>query len=408
MKKTLLIFSTLLFTGVMYAQNIADNKVNFSYIQLPKIKIDDRFTTYEVRVTHSYLEANQDSIAMTEMRRKVAMDIYQQQIAQYRKEKDSIDRAYYKTMADWQIKVNAGAVGADGKPLPQPSQPFYPNPPVLNEVKDARQHTEMTDDYASGLIQLEGFERGLGGVIISMDVKPIRNIQIIPSKSGSGSSTKYRYKCMYTLPVVIKVESPTQGTLTEITVNENVQYYNMPEFKSEYEYKLYMMDNEDKFYSDLEKGARASSISSANQYLNDNFGYIMRNRQVEVYTVNRHKNYDYSDVTNAYTLTVQALSLVKNDRDRDGAMDKIDEALAAWKSIMEESNLNDNSARINDKISAMIRCNIAELLVWKADFNQSEMEVNLALNSGVGKAKRYIDNHVGFYADQRQRWEANY
>lgn len=409
MKKTLFIFGTLLLSaGAVSAQNIGDNKVTFQYIQLPKIKIDDKFNTYELRVEHAYKDANQDSIAMHDMRKQSAMNQYERELVVYRRAKDSIDRVHLKAMADWEVKTNAGTLGADGKPLPQPNQPFYPNPPVLSQVDGPRLHTEYSDEEITNNISLEGFEKGLGGIIINVKVLPIRNIQIFSTKKGSGTSTKYEYRCLYTLPVELTVQTPTQGTLTQTVINEGQQSYSLKSYSSQYEYQLYMMDNKDQFYLDLERAARNNAISSVRNYLNDNFGYVLTGRVAELYTVNRHKNYDYSDVTNAYTKSVQALSLVKNDRDRSGAADMIEDALEMWKSIMQESNTFDRAARINDKISAMIQCNMAELYVWLGEFNDSEMQANLALNSGEGKAKRHMSDEVGFYANQRLRWEANF
>ena len=81
MKKTLFILSTLLLgSGAVKAQNIGDNKVTFQYIQLPKIKIDDKFNAYEVRVEHAYKDANQDSLAMHEMRKQAALTRYEQEL----------------------------------------------------------------------------------------------------------------------------------------------------------------------------------------------------------------------------------------------------------------------------------------------------------------------------------------
>lgn len=409
MKKTLFILGTLLLTaGAADAQNIGDNKVTFQYIQLPKIKVDDRFTTYEIRVEHAYKDANQDSLAMHEMRKQSAMNQYERELVVYRRAKDSLDRIHLQAMANWEIQSNAGALNADGKPIPQPAMPFYPNAPVLQQIDGPRLHSEYSDEEVTNSVGVEGFEKGLGGMVITMKVLPIRNIQITSTKKGSGADTKYEYRCLYTLPIELTVATPTQGTLVQTTINDNQQSYGMKTFKSKYEYELYMMDNKDQFYLDLERAARNNAISNARNYLNDNIGYVLKTRGVELYTVNRHKNYDYSDVTNAYTKSIQALSQVKNDRDRSGAADMIEEAIEMWQNIMQESNTADRAARINDKISAMIRCNMAELYAWLGEYNDSEMQANLALNSGEGKAKRHISGHVGFYADQRVRWEANY
>jgi hypothetical protein len=105
--------------------------------------------------------------------------------------------------------------------------------------------------------------------------------------------------------------------------------------------------------------------------------------------------------------TVQALMLVSQDRDRSSAMDKIEEALAEWEMILEESNTYDKKARINSKITAMIQCNMAELLAWQGEFDQSQINVNLAISAG-GKFKRHANAEQSFYADQKKRWNVHY
>jgi hypothetical protein len=56
----------------------------------------------------------------------------------------------------------------------------------------------------------------------------------------------------------------------------------------------------------------------------------------------------------------------------------------------------------------VIYCNLAELLVWRGDFDQAELYVNLALNSGVMKARNHAERVQAFYADQKKRWQVHY
>jgi hypothetical protein len=189
---------------------------------------------------------------------------------------------------------------------------------------------------------------------------------------------------------------------------EGIQYQSMKSYGSRYEYLLWLMDNEQQFYRDLERDARKRAISEINQILNNEFGFVPQTRGVELYTVKKYRDYEYSDVTTAYTLTTQALNLVAKDRNRTAAYDKIDQAVIKWKQILEESNLVDDKARVNDKITSMIYCNLAELLMWRGDFDQAELYNNLALNSGVMKSRNHAERMVGFYADQRKRWQIHF
>ncbi len=406
MKRLLLSLGILAFGISANAQNINDNRVNFQYIQLPYMKIDKAFTNYDIVVNHDYRQANEDSIQMKEMIDQVSMDIFMSSMDRYQRQVDSIDRIHLRNMAAWEVSVNAGTTQANGQALPQPVRPAYPIAPSYPRFEPANLHPEIQDDLVKNSINIAGFEKGLGGFVVTVNIQPLRDVRIKQTKKGSGSSTKYVYTASYVLPIQLTVESPTQGKLIHMRINDNTQSYSIGEYKSKYDFDLYMKDNKADLYAKLHQSARTKALSQTNNYLNDQIGYVQRSRNAEFYSVKRFKDYDYSDVTAAYTKSVQALNLVGNDRDRSGAISAIDDAIAAWNEIMHESNTYDNKARINDKITAMIQCNLAELMVWKGDFANSELNINLAVNAG-GKFKRHANGEKSFYADQKKRWQAN-
>jgi hypothetical protein len=225
---------------------------------------------------------------------------------------------------------------------------------------------------------------------------------------GTGAATKYQYTCEYVLPIEIKLETPTQGVLLERVIFNEKRLYGMKEQSSQYDHQLFMLDNADQFYADLESYARNNAIKEASNYVNDQVGYVNKKRNTEIYSVKGFKGHDYSDVTNAYSLTVQALSMVVKDRDCSSAQDKLEAAMKLWEEIMMESNTYDNKARINDKVSAMIQCNMAEIQLWQAKFSEANATLNLAKNAGVFKAKSHANSMASFYAERQQRWEVNY
>lgn len=399
------ISTLLLFLGAVLfasAQNVDDNKVNFQYIQLPLQKINPLFKTYEVRVNHIYKNANNDSLTVYNARKEAAQKTYDLQYATWLEQKKTIDKTYLAQMAAYEKATNAGTVAT------MPAAPVYPATPVLNPIGKIKLHGEMTDTDVSNTITLQGFEKGLGGSMITIDVYPIRGLKIIESKSGSGASTKYEYKCQYILPIEVTFETPTDGKLYKKILFDNVQHYGMKSYASKYEYQAWLLDNEDNFYAEMERSVRKSALNEINQILNNEFGFVKTTRGTEIYSVKKYKDYDYKDVIDAYTLTTQAFTLVAKDRNRTSAIPKLDIAIAKWKSILEESNTYDEKARINDKITAMIQCNLAELYIWKGDFDQAELYMNQALNSGVFKFKNHAERVQGYYADQRKRWEVHY
>jgi hypothetical protein len=212
----------------------------------------------------------------------------------------------------------------------------------------------------------------------------------------------------YTLPVGLTVTSSDGTVLYKEILFDQERNDVINKFGSRYEYLSWKIDNEATFFQQMESKARTFAFSEVDRILNDQFGFVKINRETEVYSIMKYKSYEYSDVTEAYTLTTQALSLVAKDRNRSSAIPKIDQAIAKWKAILEESNLYDEKARVNDKITAMIHCNLSELYIWKGDFASADLELNLALNSGVFKFKNESERRREFFAFQKSRWETQY
>lgn len=399
------ILTLCLFIGsisVLFAQNIDDNKVNFPYIQLPLQKINPQFKTYEVRTNHAYKNANNDSVIVYNSRKEAAQKAFEFQYNTWLEQKKIIEKNYLAQMAVYEKAVNAGTAAT------LPTAPVYPSAPLFVPIEKIKLNSEILETDVTNAITLQGFEKGLGGSIATITIHPIRSVKIVETKTGSGAATKYEYKCQYILPIEVSFETPTDGKLFNKILFDNIQNYPMKSYSSKYEYQSWFIDNSEKFFLDLEKEVRKSELIEVNQQLNSEFGFVKTTRSTEIYTIKKYKDYEYSDIVAAFTLTTQAFALVGNDRDRSSAMAKLDLAIAKWKSILEESNTIDEKARVNDKITAMIQCNLAELLVWKADFDQEELYVNLALNSGVFKLKNQAERVQSFYADQKKRWKANY
>ncbi|MDC0257238.1 hypothetical protein OAK35_00695 [Crocinitomicaceae bacterium] len=408
MKRILLASALMLIGSVSFGQNINDHKINFNFIQLPLLKIDTQYDNYSVKVEHAYRQANEDSTVMFSARQEVAMQLFMQSNEQYHRERDSLERIYLAQMSSWEQKVNAGTTNPDGTQLAQPVAPMYPPAPVMDLIEAPMSHSEFQENMATDRINLSGYTKGEGEVEITITIHPIRSYRIVESKKGTGASTKYNYTARYVMPIGLRVANPSQGIMMETTLYESERTYNLPSQKSKYDHELYMKDNKETFFRQMETAGRNSAISQLNDHLNNHFGFVQRTRSAEIYSVKSFKGFDYTDVTNAFTQITLALQAVGSDRDRSGAMSLIDAAISATETILAESNIGDKKSRINDKVTAMLQCNLAELYMWKADFNKCDGLANLAMNSGEGKAKRHIRDEMGFYKDQRNRWDVHY
>ena len=367
-------------------QNIDDNFVNFNYTQLPLISVDESLRSYRFEVVTDVEGANMDSTATYQIRLDNAVSIYQ------------------KRMDTWLSKMSLLQQQENATGASQSAN--YPPKPSLELVVKPVQHTVTTNASAEG-IKISGFNEGDNGLLVRYTLLPIKNVKFSYSKKGEAANTKYDYKCSYMLQAKMEVIDPNNTVLFEKMVGR-AKTKGLGKYKSTYDFAKWYMNNRETFYAQIESEGRKAAIAGSGSALDNQFGYINKNRKAEIYSVKKYKDYDYTDVVMAYNQTTEALLKVGNDRDRSGAMDDLEEAREMWLKILEESNLQNKKERINAKISAMIWCNLAEIAVWMADFNEADNQVSKTMNSGIMKAKSHIKGEKSFYADQKNRWNANF
>lgn len=367
-------------------QNIDDNFVNFNYTQLPLISVDESLRSYRFEVVTDVEGANMDSTATYQIRLDNAVSIYQ------------------KRMDTWLSKMSLIQQQENATGTSQSAN--YPPKPSLELVVKPVQHTVPTNASAEG-IKISGFNEGDNGLLIRYTLLPIKNVKFSYSKKGEAANTKYDYKCSYLLQAKMEVIDPNNTVLFEKMVGR-AKTKGLGKYKSTYDFDKWYMNNRETFYAQIESEGRKAAIAGSGAALDNQFGYINKSRKAEIYSVKKYKDYDYTDVVMAYNQTTEALLKVGNDRDRNGAMDDLEEAREMWLKILEESNLQNKKERINAKISAMIWCNLAEIAVWMADFNEADNQVSKTMNSGIMKAKSHIKGEKSFYADQKNRWNANF
>lgn len=367
-------------------QNIDDNFVNFNYTQLPLISVDESLRSYRFEVVTDVEGANMDSTTTYQIRLDNAVSIYQ------------------KRMDTWLSKMSLIQQQENATGTSQSAN--YPPKPSLELVVKPVQHTVTTNASAEG-IKISGFNEGDNGLLVRYTLLPIKNVKFSYSKKGEAANTKYDYKCSYILQAKMEVIDPSNTILFEKMVGR-AKTKGLGKYKSTYDFAKWYMNNRETFYAQIESEGRKAAIAGSGVALDNQFGYINKSRKAEIYSVKKYKDYDYTDVIMAYNQTTEALLKVGNDRDRSGAMDDLEEAREMWLKILEESNLQNKKERINAKISAVIWCNLAEIAIWMADFNEAENQVSKTMNSGIMKAKSHIKGEKSFYADQKNRWNANF
>lgn len=401
MKKGLL----LLFSGIslaVSAQNVNDNKISFTYIQLPTNPIDSKYTTFELVVVKSFEQSNQDSLNAYQIKLENSNVQYESAMNVWKEQKKNLDRNYLTQMAAWEKSTNAGTVS------PQPQAPTYPAQPVKTDVPMPNLHEDLPVDQVNNMISMDGFSKGTGGAKITLDFKGIGNLNIVETKSGSGTTTKYTYRADYVMPVEIKVESPSQGVVVNSIILNEVKSYPLKDYASKYEFQIWYMDNQTQFWSELQKSARSVAMTEITNFLNDKCGYPTRTWNTEIYSVKSFKDWSYDDLTQAYTTAKQGYDLIYQTRDRKNGYAKLNEAISIWKKALTESNPNDNKSRINDKVTALIYYNIAEAYMWMSNFDEADQYINKAINAGEMKFKNEAKRLQATMADHKLRWKANF
>ena len=374
----------------LQAQNIDDNFITFPYTQVPLIPIDQGSRSVRFSVEQDVDKANQDSTANYHVKVSNAQRLYEQRMS-----------TWYGQMSLLQQQENTSGISQTASYPIKPYLKYIPSP-IMNSIS-----VENLSSTSESL-NIPGFEKGGGGLLVSFKILPLRDFRINHKKSGAGAQTKYAYSCTFYLSVKMEVYSPNGTMIFERLVGNSKRTKVLGKYKSKYAFSDWFMKNRSDVYSQAENQGRVTAIQSASKVLESQFGFVNKSRRAEVYSIKKYKDYDYSDVASAYNKTNEALLLVGGSPDRSSAYASLKEARNMWSAILEESNIQNRKERINGKASAIIWCNIAEISMWMGDFNNVDIHVQNIRNSGVFKAKNHINGETSFYKDQRTRWDANF
>jgi hypothetical protein len=399
MKKVLLLMMAG-FSTLAMSQNVTENKLSFTYTQLPLNPIEKSATNYSVVVERHYEQANEDSLVAYQARLESATLTYDAEVLAWEQRKKVIYRDYFTKMAVWQKAVNAAT------PATKPTDPIIPPGPIMKRVKDPMMHGDIEDASVTNAITLQGYDQGEGGAIVTVGINPISSMQIVMKKTGTAAQTKYVYTVNYRMPVNVKVEDGN-GIVWQTILLNDVRSYDINTYASQYEHDLWWIDNEATFWSKFESSARNSSMAEVQKQLNDQCGFPLKTRSMEIYTVKKFKDHKYNDLVNAYTAATQGYMKVGTELDHSDSGPKLNQAIAIWKQALGESNVADNKARVNDKVTALLYCNLAEAYLWLNDFDQSLTYINLAKNAGVNKFKRISTAIDGRRSINKTRYQAN-
>lgn len=403
--KKILLFASILMVGVSFAQNVDDQKITFNYIQLPSDPIKGP-KVYNIELNHDkYVASNEDSLEAYEARITLA----ESQLVSWIEQKRKVDQANLLEMDKWQKSVNAATAAGTPAP-PQPAKQPYPEMPKLKqELDEPILTTEITDGMVDAAIQLEGFTKGEGGATIKIAFEGLKNSAVEKKVTGTGAATKYEYYAKYEMPAVLTVEVPGQG----IIINENINFGQksklINKYDSEYSFQYWRMDNYNQYWVTLQQQELTSILSSINNIVNEKCGFPTKSYATEIYTVKKHKGQNYNDLIDAYTNAKAGYDLIYKDVSKSDAIKKLQKACDIWEKALQESDVNDNKARINDKVTALIYVNLAEAYMWMNEWTTADGYIQKAkiMSVAAGKYKREAGDVETFMKYLKDRYTAN-
>jgi hypothetical protein len=386
--------------GAVSAQNVQDQKISFSYTQLPAKPIEGTENYHIVIDNSMYAAANDDSLAIYEAKLEMA-DI---QMTAWLEQKKTIDKMYLLEMAKWEKANNAGT------PIPQPLKQAYPLMPIMKSEIPAPILTEdIETSTVDARVALEGFSKSTDGATITIQFLGLQKATITEKITGSGASTKYTYTASYMMPAKVTIENEGQGIIYNQTIGSSLitaKAGNQSSYTSRYDFEYWKLDNLDQFWIDIQTNAINTLLANINTSINNESGFPKKQRSTEIYTVKSFKSFDYGDLIEGYTKAKQGYDLIRDPEDINDAKSKLEEAIQIWEDALEESTPSINKSRINDKVTALIYVNIAEAYIWMNEFDDADTYIQKAKSAGVGKYKREAQNLESLLKIKKLRYQA--
>ncbi|HLP12241.1 MAG TPA: hypothetical protein VK177_09955 [Flavobacteriales bacterium] len=392
-------------TGI--SQTMQDHKAIVKYKQLPAVNINDGSNMYSVVVETPFLQKNQDSMALYELTKQNYMKEVETALDNWRLQNSGAgDRNYWAQMAAYEKAVNAGTPPPQ-MPQQAPAAAFvfnkpYPKKPfLLKEVNAASVTagikieglTQQADAPVKITLVWNGFEKG-----------PIKE-----NKTGTGALTKYKYEIQYRHRITLKIDVPGKG----LVVNENIpdmegyRVYNTSEFATKGDFKLWWIDNEASFWEQRQNELVMQHVATINNYLNEKVGYPSKTYAVEMHSVKKSKEYDFTDYTTAWNAAQDGLLKVEYKDKQAEVNQKLQQAIDIWNKALTESDLNNKKARINREVTSATYVNLATAYLWQGNYVEAELACNKGLAVDFGRYNRELRPILEFTKFQKARAEAN-
>jgi len=366
--KNITLFLSLAVFASLTAQNIKDEKVSYQYVKLPSNPIAPKPANYTAVLVSTADAENARLLANYEAEKIQAETDYQRELAEYDKRVKAAEDQYAKDMEAYNSKSTAAKIverqllNENSKPVKQyvavPSK-RYLSEPKLFTVYDA-------STLASTYLKIDGFERSAAGEIqYIVEMKPFeyssprmvseirKETSVANGKSNTYDVTYYHLEFEYRQPMTVKV---LRNNSQEIYFEAPAKLMEFTKYRTDDSKNSPSMDVT-VLVKNMESQMLKQNLEFINHLVNDRIGFEVSNRTTVLEYVKSKKG-DYDDLMNAFDVAKMGYTLM-NKSDVE-AKAKIGEAVSIWKKALEESDIANKKARIDEKVTISVCFNLLE------------------------------------------------
>ena len=404
MKKVFTIISCILITGSLFAQKASGTNVDYEYYRLPLQKVAEK--KYHFSVEIGYVKDYEADMAF-----------YEEAHAAYDMVKKELNDAYDKALEDYNNQSTGDKIAQrillsdDGKPI-KPTNKNYADrlnsqykhflgpAPYYNLVSPERSDIPTNSEMTSA-IKLDGFTKstsdGLKIVLDATDFSETSETRKLGEAPNETKETNFTVSC----EVMVSIVNSQGEEVYANTYAKTLKYKSAK--KKLADWSKYERSSAYKNLPNTKKKSLITMlVKDVNTDLNNQFGYSWIKKRSKIYSA-KGKKYFYDDLDKAVVSFQNGLKDLKVNQ--DVAAGKLNSAIVVWNKALEELDLADKKARINNKIGAALYINLGLAYTLINEFDNADralstVQSNKSFKGGDIKEAASVRK---FMSDQRIR-----
>ncbi|MFM7594581.1 MAG: hypothetical protein ACKO4Y_00210 [Flavobacteriales bacterium] len=415
MKKLLLCIATFM-VCINFAQSVKGDEIIFTYVKLPSNPVTPKPTNYLSYVTASYEAENQKLLAQYEADKAQAEADYQREMTELPNKQKAADEKYEREMKAWNEKSTASKI-IESKVLNENNHPVkdYVPQPYRRTVSAPTLKTSYDyNSLASTYLHIDGFEKGNANAMIYTvtlqgfestvprvvsEVK--KEVSRVNNVSTTTDVTYYHLEFTYRHPMSFRVTNASNVEIYAASPAEFTEFktYKGPATKTSPSTDITAM------LKTMEDKILQENLTAINHLVNDRIGFEKTERKTEIYWV-KSKNESHDDLKTAYNNAVLGFKLFGTSEEQ-GVL-KINEAVAAWKNALLESDIEDKKARIDKDVTIALYYNLLEAYFITRNTTEADTILQtLGLMDLSNRDKKDVEKYNELYLNLKLRKAAN-